>query len=251
MKPQSTAAKSVSKLIRKKTARAVPSRRKKRRLKRQSPKGVAERVTAVLDTHDAQRQPLRDAMRERFCQALLTANTATAAAVSAGYSPATARTQASRLLTLVDIQRRMAGLFENANHRSILRRRDVLKNASARASAGITDMADLLGLSCAEFAERIRHHPAAKAIKTVEQGVKYDAASGTWSPPFIKRLELFDPRGSERLLSDLLGWEAPKKLELVAGNKGRIMLPEQVALPVHEMPGVMPAAPEGDGAHAG
>ncbi len=191
---------------------------------------------AVLDTHDALRSPLRDAMRERFCQALLTANTATAAALAAGYSPATARTQASRLLTLVDIQRRMAGLFENSNHRCILRRRDVLKNASARAAAAITDIADLLGLPCTEFAERVRHHPAARAIKTVEQGVKYDAVSGTWSPPYIKRLELFDPRGSERLLADMLGWEAPKRLEVVEGYKGRIILPAQVPAPVGVLP---------------
>lgn len=196
----------------------------------------AERVEAVLDAHNALREPLDNAQYERFCQALLTAPNATQAAIIAGYSPATATTQACRLLRIVHIQRRLAGLFENTAHRSILRRRDVLKNASARASAAITDLSDLIGLPWEEFAEKIKHHPSAKAIKSVDMGRSYDAATSSWSPPYVKHLELFDPRSSERLLADLLGWEAPKRVELVEGYKGRIILPAQIPAPVGTLP---------------
>jgi phage terminase small subunit len=237
MKPKYTGTRSATKRALPKASAKPKKRTAKRRKSKLAGKVIAERVTAVPDTHDALRSPLRDAMRERFCQALLTANTATEAAIRAGYSPASARNQASRLCTFVDIQRRLAGLFENTAHRCILRRRDVLKNASARASAAITDISDLIGLPWEEFAEKIKHHPSARAIKSVDQGREYDRVAMVWSPPYVKHIELFDPRGSERLLSDLLGWEAPKKLELMdKGYKGRIILPALIPAPVGTLP---------------
>jgi len=209
----------------------------KRNLKRRTAKRIVEHVTPMFDTQESLRSPLRDALRERFCQALLTASSATDAAIRAGYSPASARFQACRLLTNANIQRRLAGLFESTAHRSILRKRDVLKNASQRANAALVDIADLIGLPCSEFAARIQKHPAGRAIKRVRMDVKYNEKDKVWSPPFVKDIELFDPRGSERLLADLLGWEAPKRMEVTPGTTGRIIM-----LPAPEKPpvGVLP-----------
>lgn len=211
--------------------KAVGKRGKKHAVGR----AVAERVTAVLDKHDALRTPLKDAMRERFCQALLLASSATAAAISAGYSPATAKQQASRLLTFVDVQRRLAGLFAQTAQHRILRRTDVLCHASQRADAAMADIADLVGLPWDEFCTRIRSHPAARAIKKVKRGVSFDL-SGKHDPVvFVKEIELFDPRCSERLLADLLGWEAPKRVEVTTGQGRVLYLPAQIPAPLGEL----------------
>jgi hypothetical protein len=215
--------------------------RRERPQRRALARTIVQRVTPVLDAQTALRTPLRDALRERFCQALLVSNSATAAAIRAGYSPATAKSQASRLLTSVNVQRRLAGLFENTAHRSILRRSDVLRNASARAASALADISDLIGLPYDEFAERIKLHPAGRSIRKIVQGVEYDRESKTWSKPYIKSLELFDPQRAEEILSSLLGWEAPKRVELVPGQRGVVMIPEQSPAPL----GVLPEPPAG------
>jgi len=197
---------------------------------------IFKRVTPVLNTQEALRSPLKDVMRERFCQALLTASSATDAAMRAGYAPHTARTQGSRLLTFVDIQQRLAGLLEETVHRGILRRRDVLKNASARANAALTDITDLIGLPCDEFSERIQHHPAGRAIKRIRMGMEYDKERKCWRPPYVKDLELFDPRGAERLLADFLGWDAPKRVQVTPGTPGIVIMPAEEKPPVEALP---------------
>jgi phage terminase small subunit len=224
----------------KRAKKAAQFRARPRRKKQALKKAKAERCVATLDVQDALRVPLRDAQRERFCIALLDAPTACEAAIRAGYSPATARQQASRLLTRVDIQRRLAGLFEKTTHRSILRRRDVLRNASSRAAAMMGDITDLIGLPWEEFAAKIKSHPAARAIEFVERGVAYDPEGKQAPMVFVKKIKLFDPQRSERMLADLLGWDAPKKVEL-SGEAGylvgRIMLPAPIPAPV----GILPA----------
>lgn len=209
---------------------------RKQAKKRPPKRGICQLVKPVLDTREALHSPLRDVMRERFCQALLTSSSATEAAIRAGYSVTSARNQASRLCTFVDIQRRLAGLLEKTVNRSILRRRDVLRNASARANAALTDITKMVGLPWDEFAEKIQDHPAGRAIKRVRLGMEYDKESKSWGPPYVKDLELFDPRGSERLLADLLGWDAPKRLEVTPGTAGIIMLPAQEKPPVGVLP---------------
>jgi len=218
---------------RKQASRRGPKQPRKRRLGRR----IVEQVEAVIDREETLCQPLQDANRERFCQACMTEPTATLAAIKAGYSPQTARQQASRLLTNVDIQRRLAGLLSQSARQRILRRRDVLANASQRANAALTDVADLIGLSWPEFCDAIKNHPAARAIKRVKRKVAYDAPSKTWGPAYVEEVELFDPRGSERLLADLLGWDAPKKIELPAGVvSGVIVLPAQETVKALPMP---------------
>ncbi|MDD5705982.1 MAG: terminase small subunit [Kiritimatiellae bacterium] len=209
-------------------------------------KRIFERVEAVVDDPKPLETPLLDAQRERFCQCLVTEPTMTAAARKAGYSPDTARQQGSRLLTNVDIQRRLAFLLGATAHRTILRRRDVMKNASARAAAAMTDFSDLLGLPWSKFCEAVKAHPAARAIKRIKRKVEYDRIGKCWSEPFVEEIELFDPRSSERLLADLLGWDAPKQLTLTPGTPGGENLPRGIMwLPRPE------PVPLGDGQESG
>jgi hypothetical protein len=117
-------------------------------------------------------------------------------------------------LTNDDIQRRLAYLLSETASHGILNRQAVLRNASARAAAAITDFADLMRLPWSAFCEAIKHHPAARAIRRVKRKVEYNPASGTWSEPYVEEIELYDPRCSELLLADILGWDAPKQVAL-------------------------------------
>lgn len=210
-------------------------------------RAVFEVVEPTLNVQQTLRGPLLDARRERFCQALLTEATATGAALRAGYAPASARNQASRLLTNDDIQRRLAGLFTNTQGRSILRRRDVLRNASQRAQGTMVDIGPLLGLRWDLFVEAIKHHPAGKAIRKIKMGVKFDreanGGKGGFSEPFVQEVELFNPRDAERLLADLLGWDAPRRVELEGTQGGGVViLPAPVAPTIGELPSAGTAA---------
>lgn len=181
---------------------------------------VLEIAEALPDGREMLATPLPDIRHERFCQALLTEPSQAAAAVRAGYASGPACQQASRLLTNANIQRRVAYLLADAAREGILSRKAVLRNASARAAGMIADFADLMRLPWGRFCEAVREHPCARAIKRVKRKVEYDAASKTWSEPFVEEIELFDPRSSERLLADILGWDAPKQVQ-AAGDAGK------------------------------
>ena len=214
-------------------------------MRKRSRRAVVEHVEAVLDTHDMLKKPLQNAQHERFCLAVLSEPSITAAAIKAGYAAGSARQQGSRLLTNADIQRRLAYLLSESAATGILGRQAVLRNASSRAAAAITDFADLLRLPWSAFCEAVKHHPAARGIKRVKRGVEYDASSKTWSEPYVEEIELFDPRSSERLLADILGWDAPKQVAISPGAgedengapRGIIYLPVPFDAPRGELPG--------------
>lgn len=201
-----------------KRARSAPGKQARRPTHGAARRRVREIAEGVPDGREMIAAPLAEAMHERFCQALLTEPTLTAAAVRAGYSPKSARQQGSALCTNPYIQRRVAFLLADAAREGILSRKAVLRNASARAAGMIADFADLLRLPWGKFCEAIREHPCARAIKRVKRKVEYDAASKTWSEPFVEEIELFDPRSSERLLADILGWDAPRTLAALPGG---------------------------------
>jgi hypothetical protein len=235
-KPKVTTRKAVKKAVKKGVSTAKRVVAKKRNAPGKKPV-AAMKVEVVKNFEEALRSPLRDARHERFCQALLVERSATAAALKAGYPAAGARQQASRLLTYVDIQRRLAGLLEIAARQKVLRKRDVLSNASQRAAAAMVDIADLVGLPWDDFCIAIKTHPAGRAIKKVKRGIAYDAASKTFGPAYVQEIELFDPRGSERLLADLLGWEAPKQVALSAAGPSRVIaIPEQRTVEIAGLP---------------
>jgi phage terminase small subunit len=70
--------------------------------------------------------PLKNAKRERFCQEYLIDLNATAAAKRAGYSPKTAKSQASDLLTFPDVQARVAELKAERAERTQITADDVV-----------------------------------------------------------------------------------------------------------------------------
>lgn len=221
-----------------KAARRGGSRKASGSMRKRSRRAVAEHVEAVVDSSEMLATPLENVQREKFCLGVLTEPSVTAAAIKAGYSPESARQQGSRLLTNADIQRRLAYLLSEASSTGVLNRQAVLRNASSRAAAAITDFADLMRLPWSKFCEAIKHHPAARAIKRVKRKVEWDATTHKWSEPYVEEIELYDPRSSERLLADILGWDAPKQLAAVSvpgdGNgspRGVIYLPAGFPVP--------------------
>lgn len=203
-----------------KRTRSAPGKQARRPTHGAARRRVREIAEGVPDGREMIAAPLAEAMHERFCQSLLTEPTLTAAAVRAGYSPKSARQQGSALCTNPYIQRRVAYLLADAAREGILSRKAVLRNASARAAGMITDFADLMRLPWGQFCEAVREHPCARAIKRVKRKVEYDAASRTWSEPFVEEIELFDPRSSERLLADILGWDAPRTVPALPDADG-------------------------------
>jgi len=63
-------------------------------------------------------KPLKNAKYERFCQEYIVDNNGTQAAIRAGYSEKTARSQGQRLLTNVDIKNRLAYLQVELSEKS-------------------------------------------------------------------------------------------------------------------------------------
>ena len=164
--------------------------------------------------------PLDDGQRERFCQAILFEKSAAAAAVKAGYSPASARVTATRLLKDKEVQGRIAFLFSSVADRKILRKRDILLAASTRARATFADVSDLIGLSRAAFDTRLKVHPFASAIKEVKYAIGPDGELR------VTDIKLHSPVESEQEIIDMLGWNEPDKVQ-VSGTVGIVYLPEQ------------------------
>jgi hypothetical protein len=135
-----------------------------------------------------------------------------------------------------DVRRRLAGLFANTAHRSILRKRDLLVFASIRASASFADFMNLIDLPWDTFAKKIKNHPAARAIKSVHRGLEWDPSGKRAPVAFVKKIEIFDPCPAEKLLVELLGWDAPTRVDLVDTNKRRIILPARVPTPTGTLP---------------
>lgn len=85
--------------------------------------------------------------RERFSQEYVIDLNATQAAIRAGYSPKTAKIQASRLLTNVNVQKRIAELKKGVSDKLEISHQDVLKRLAKWVDSDITQV---LGLSADE-----------------------------------------------------------------------------------------------------
>ena len=85
--------------------------------------------------------------RERFSQEYVIDLNATQAAIRAGYSAKTAKIQASRLLTNVNVQKRIAELKKGVSDKLEISHQDVLKKLAKWVDSDITQV---LGLSVDE-----------------------------------------------------------------------------------------------------
>lgn len=92
-------------------------------------------------SHDKGDMPLKNAQHERFCQEYLIDLNATQAAVRAGYSVKTARSIGQRLLTIVDIDKRVASLMAEREKRTQITQDRVLAEFAAIGFTNFTDLA--------------------------------------------------------------------------------------------------------------
>ena len=103
-----------------------------------------------------------NARQTRFVAEYLTDFNATRSAIAAGYSPRTARSQGSRLLTHVDIARLVAEAEQSAADQLGLDHLWVLNQLVEMATAGQVEgnrlrAIELVGKHLAAFTERIEH----------------------------------------------------------------------------------------------
>jgi len=119
--------------------------------------------------------------RERFCQEYIIDLNGAKAAVRAEYSEKTARTQASLLLTKVDISERVAELKEIRSERTVITQDMVLKELKILAQSDIQDYLEVVKqypgskdgrLKLKMFAEMKGN--ATRAIKSITERITKD-----------------------------------------------------------------------------
>jgi len=81
-----------------------------------------------LEIHKTKSAPLKNEKQEAFCQHYIITLNGAEAARQAGYSVKTARTIGSKLLTKVDVQKRLDALIEERNERFEITQDDVLRD---------------------------------------------------------------------------------------------------------------------------
>lgn len=111
---------------------------------------------------DTQTKPKLTGKQRRFVDAYFECGyNATKAAITAGYSPLTARQQGSRLLTKVDIAKAVDDKFAE----QAMKANEVLARLAAQARG---DMREFIGVDYGD----LKHHPLGFLIKKVERTVE-------------------------------------------------------------------------------
>ena len=133
--------------------------------------------------------------QKAFCREFMIDGNATKAAERAGYSPKTAKFQASRLLTFVNVQETLFKLQEEARKSAEISRDEVLKELAAILRAKVTDylnfdgkairFKDLATLPEAQI-------KAIEGIKETRHGIELKLHGKSWSIERICKILGFD-----------------------------------------------------------
>lgn len=133
--------------------------------------------------------------QKAFCREFMIDGNATKAAERAGYSPKTAKFQASRLLTFVNVQETLFKLQEEARKGAEISRDEVLKELVAILRAKLTDYLDFDGKAIrfkdlATLSEA--QIKAIESIKETKAGIELRLHGKAWSTERICRILGFD-----------------------------------------------------------
>lgn len=143
--------------------------------------------------------------RRLFADEYLKDFNATQAAVRAGYSPKTARSQGQRLLTCVDIQEALSAVQARHTTAAILTYEQACEILTRKAIGTVADYRTPDG-RIDEEALRTRNPEAVQALDMVQAGSD-DA------PALVTKFRLCDSIRAVELLAKLRGWNAPEKHE--------------------------------------
>ncbi|QGY44147.1 terminase small subunit [Maribellus comscasis] len=148
--------------------------------------------------------------RERFCQEYLIDLNATQAAIRAGYSKRTAKSQGQRLLTFVDIQKRIQALQKDTQQKVNISKDQILMKLVSILETNFTDFFE--GQKLKPFNELTPTQAlAVESFRVTPNGINYKLASKL---------------GAIDRLNRMLGYEAPQKLLMEIDNWSDEMIDE-------------------------
>jgi len=148
---------------------------------------------------------------------------ATKAAERAGYSPKTAKFQASRLLTFANVQEHLFKLQEGARKNAEISREEVLKELAAMLRSKITDYLDFDGkdIKFKDFSTLSETQiKAVEAVKETKWGIELKLHGKSWSIERICRILGYDSPQAFDINIDKLDEETLDKIIHRLINKG-------------------------------
>lgn len=156
---------------------------------------------------------LKNSRYEKFAQATFAGKSATEAAKLAGYSPKTARTKGSQLLTIVDITTRVAELFKKTESAAIMSKTELAELYSRMLR---TLHSDFLTMS----ADGVWFHDIGpdtlkqEALKKVKTRIKTDKITGEIiHETQFDEIELESKTSVGQALAKLMGYDEPDKVQ--------------------------------------
>lgn len=130
---------------------------------------------------------------------------------------------ASRIMKLPHVQDFYDSLIEKATSKAVMTKQQALERLSRSASVSIVDV-------CEFVEEDGKYIWKVKDFNTVSPEIACCVKSVTITSKGPK-LELYDSHGAIKQLSEMLGWNAPRKAELTGKDGQAIMLKSDIEAP--------------------
>jgi len=212
--------------VARKRAKRVPGKGRAKARGRGASAVVAAAKRGEAATAGGMRNPLANPRYEQFCQFVVSGVMPRVAAVRCGYSQRCASTQAWRLLSHVEICRRLAWLNSECARRVIARKRDVLAAHTADALTGIADFTPLIGMDRDQAHAFLSEHPYGHVVRELEiENVEMQVFDGDDDKTVsriesrVKRFKLADSVRARAELAKLLDWyPSPHGMRVGAGG---------------------------------
>ena len=165
--------------------------------------------------------------QEKFCYEYCLDFNATRAAIKAGYSENTARSQASQLLTKLNIQARIKEMQDNLAETAGLSRLRVLNEHMKMAFSSIAHLHNTW-IERKEFGELTEDQKAciAEIDTKIRTEYEYNPESKEREPIRVEyvRVKLYDKQKALDSISKMLGFDAPTKINVDFGQLPDILI---------------------------
>jgi len=148
---------------------------------------------------------------ELFCLEYCLDWNATRAAIKAGYSKKTARSQANRLLTIVDIKKRIRELRANLAETAGISALKVLKEHEKIAFSNIGDLREGW-INLKQFEDLTPEQKA--CIQEVSSKTEKKTINGIVIDEESVRIKLYDKQKALDAISKMLGFNEPEKIDI-------------------------------------
>lgn len=176
-------------------------------------------------------------LQRKFIIELIKPNTSQRQAyINAGGTAKTDKAQdasASRMLTDVKVKAFYEAMMETKTVNSIMTRDEALERLSKSARIKITDVCTF---KYVEFTDKETDEVYMNTVWTMKdaEDIDPDVAACIKSVTFTKtgpKIELYDANGSIKMLSDIQGWNAPKRTEITGKDGQALQLNANIEAP--------------------